>query len=56
MEKEINNDFDEIFDDSLFEIVEFSEVESEKVELDNYSYWKSTFRKRKGGTLNGKRN
>ncbi len=44
MEKEINKDCVEIFDDLLFEIVEYSEVESERVELDNYSYWKSTFR------------
>ncbi len=44
MEKEINNTYEEIFDDSLFEILEYNELESERVEFDNYSYWKSTFR------------
>ncbi len=44
MEKELNYNTQEIFDESLFEVVEYNEIESERVVFDNYSYWKSTLR------------
>ncbi len=44
MEKELDYNENEIFDNSLFEIIEHNEAESERVVFDNYSYWNSTFR------------
>ncbi len=44
MDNNLNYNPEEVFDDSLFEIVEYNEMESERVDSDNYSYWKSTFR------------
>ncbi len=43
LQNTLNQQID-LLDDSLFEIAEFNNDESEKVTYSNYSYWKSTFK------------
>ncbi len=44
LQNTLNNQNLDLLDDSLFEIAEFNNDESEKVAYSNYSYWKSTFK------------